>query len=256
MIRRLSQHLLIIAGLSTLILSSLPATARQHDNKEIIIVSEAWKYATEKDGSGLYFDIMRKVFEPLGYTIKTVTTTYSRSIYLVQAEKMDVFLGSYIDEQEKILYPYWHYDIEQISAVYKDSVIPVWNGEETLKGRSVGWIKGYDYHDYLNIKLNFREVKSRHQGLSMVYTDRLDVLLDAKEEFEEEFKLGNLQRDAFEMADLMVLKLYPGFVSNEKGENLRRIYDKRFETLLEQGEIKRLFDAHEWEYFPFSVPTH
>lgn len=252
MIRKLTRHVLIVAGFSLLFLSSFPATAKQHDNKEIIIVSEAWEFATEKDGSGLYFDIMRKVFEPLGYTIKTITTTYSRSVYLVQTQKMDVFLGSYIDEQEKILYPYWHFDTEQISAVYKASVIPVWSGEETLKGRSVGWIKGYDYHDYLNIRLNFHEVQSRRQGLSMVYTDRLDVLLDAKEEFEEEFKLGYLQRDAFEMANVMALKLYPGFVNNEKGQELRRIYDERFETLLMKGEIKRLFEQYEWEDFPFA----
>ncbi|WP_082111432.1 ABC transporter substrate-binding protein [Grimontia sp. AD028] len=232
---------------------SLPTLAEKHSKKEIILVSEAWEDATEKDGSGLYFEIMRRVFEPLGYRIKTITTTYSRSVYLVQTKKMDAFLGSYIDEQEKILYPYWHFDAEQVSAVYKASVIPAWEGETTLKGRTVGWVKGYDYNDYIETKFNIHEVKSRRQGLSMVYSDRLDVLLDARAELEEEFALGYLKRDEFEMANIMDLKLYPGFADTEKGQELRRIYDERFEELLNKGEIKRLYDEYEWEYFPFSV---
>ncbi|USH04505.1 transporter substrate-binding domain-containing protein [Grimontia kaedaensis] len=232
---------------------ALPSTANPQGDKEIILVSEAWEDATEKDGSGLYFEIMRRVFEPLGYSIKTITTTYSRSIYLVQTKRMDAFLGSYIDEQEKVLYPYWHFDAEQVSAVYKASVIPTWKGEETLEDRTVGWVKGYDYNHYIDTKFTIHEVKSRRQGLSMVYSDRLDFLIDAREELVEEFELGYLNRDEFEMANIMDLKLYPGFADTEKGQELRRIYDERFEELLNKGEIKRLFDEYEWEYFPFAV---
>lgn len=87
----------------------------------------------------------------------------------------------------------------------------------------------------------------------MVYSDRLDVMLDARTELEEEFALGYLKRDEFEMANVMDLKLYPGFADTEKGQELRRIYDERFEELLNKGEIKRLYDEYEWEYFPFSV---
>lgn len=237
------------------IFTALPSSAQTHGDKEIILVSEAWEDATEKDGSGLYFEIMRRVFEPLGYSIKTITTTYSRSVYLVQTKKMDAFLGSYIDEQKKILYPYWHFDAEQVAAVYKASVIPAWKGEETLENRTVGWIKGYDYNDYIDTKFNIHEVKSRRQGLSMVFSDRLDVLLDARAELEEEFDLGYLSRDDFEMANIMDLKLYPGFADTEKGQELRRIYDERFEELLNKGEIKRLYDEYEWEYFPFAVSS-
>ncbi|CZF86734.1 substrate-binding periplasmic protein [Grimontia marina] len=236
-------------------LAVFPSFADKHSEKEIILVSEAWEDATEKDGSGLYFEIMRRVFEPLGYSIKTITTTYSRSVYLVQTKKMDAFLGSYIDEKEKILYPYWHFDADQVSAVYKASVIPTWEGEKTLGNRTVGWVKGYDYSDYIDTKFNIHEVKSRRQGLSMVYSDRLDVMLDARKELEEEFALGYLDRDDFEMVNIMDLKLYPGFADSEKGQELRRIYDERFEELLAKGEIKRLYDKYEWEYFPFSVSS-
>ncbi|WP_407333519.1 substrate-binding periplasmic protein [Enterovibrio sp. 27052020O] len=219
-----------------------------------MIVSEAWEDATEKNGTGLYFDIMRKVFEPLGYKVKTLTTTYSRSIYLVQTQKMHAFLGSYIDEQENVLYPYWHFDAEQVVAVYKASVISTWSGEESLEGKTVGWIKGYDYNDYIKTKLIVKEVKSRRQGLTMVYSDRLDALIDARAEIEEEFEEGYIDRSAFAVSNLIDLKLYPAFVNSSEGEKLRMIYDQRFEALLKSGELQAMFDEYEWDYFPFQKP--
>ncbi|OEE61823.1 hypothetical protein A1OO_12665 [Enterovibrio norvegicus FF-33] len=246
-------------GLSTLafllfaITFSTTALAEKNAPKEIVIVSEAWEDATEKDGTGLYFDIMRKVFEPLGYKVKTLTTTYSRSIYLVQTQKMHAFLGSYIDEQEKVLYPYWHFDAEQVSAVYKASVIPKWTGEESLKGKTVGWVKGYDYNEYITTSVNVREVKSRRQGLTMVYSDRLDVLIDARSEIEEEFEQGYIDRNAFAVSNVTDLKLYPAFTNTTEGEELRMLYDQRFEVLLKSGELQAMFDEYEWDYFPFQT---
>jgi len=37
--------------------------------KEITVISESWDGATNHDGSGLYWDIVQKVYEPLGYTV-------------------------------------------------------------------------------------------------------------------------------------------------------------------------------------------
>ncbi|PKF49479.1 hypothetical protein [Enterovibrio nigricans] len=126
---------LLIVSITLLFSGQLAAQASQQG--EITIISEYWADATEKNGSGLYFDIMKRVFEPLGYTIKTQTTTYSRSVKLVQSKRMDVFLGSYLDEQEDVLYPRWHFDAEQVAAIYKPSVIANWQGEASLKGKTV-----------------------------------------------------------------------------------------------------------------------
>ncbi|MDD1780059.1 transporter substrate-binding domain-containing protein [Enterovibrio sp. ZSDZ35] len=220
--------------------------------REITVISELWVDATEKDGSGLYFEIMRRVFEPLGYSVKTQTTTYSRSVKLVQSKKMDIFLGSYIDEQERVLYPKWHFDAEQVAAVYKPSVINSWQGEASLKGKTVAWIKGYDYDEYLETELNKREVKSRRQGLSLLASDRIDALLDAHDEILEELDEDNLESKNLAISIVKDLRLYPAFSDSPRGNELRRIYDKQFEKLLRTGEIKRLFDEYEWERFPFT----
>lgn len=246
-IRRLAS----VIALTLACLSWQLAAAEKAEKETLTFVSEVWEDATEKDGTGLYFEIMRKVFEPLGYKVNTVTTTYSRSVYLVQTGKMDGFMGSYIDEQEGVLYPYWHFDAEKVSAAYKASVIPVWEGEQSLKGRSVGWVKGYDYDDYISTPMNIKEIKTRRQGLSMVYSDRLDVLLDGKVELEEEFEEGYVDKKHFVVSDVIDLKLYPAFAKNARGEKLRKIYDERFEQLLKSGELHALYEKYEWADFPF-----
>ncbi len=247
----------LMTGMLLFFLSASWLNAEELENKEIIIVSESWADATEKDGTGLYWDIMRQVYEPLGYKITYFTTNYSRSAYLVKNQKMDIFLGSYINEQENILYPRWHFDAEQVAAAYKPSVIKDWKGEESLQGRTIGWVKGYGYDEYL-VKFNFaiQEVKNRRQGLSLVDSERIDMLIDAYSEIEEAFEDNNkVDRRDFAVSVLTNLKLYPGFSDSERGETLRDIYDERFELLLYNGEIAALFQQYEWEFFPFEV-TH
>ncbi|WP_035025055.1 substrate-binding periplasmic protein [Enterovibrio calviensis] len=254
----LNTHSIKLRTLISLLLVSffapLPAYATvdaQTPSQEVTIVSEAWADATNKNGSGLYFDIMREVFEPLGYKLNFLTTTYSRSVYLVQTKKMHAFLGSYIDEQEDVLYPYWHFDAEQVAAVYKSYAIPEWEGEQSLQGKTVGWVKGYDYNEYMGTTVNIREVKSRRQGLTMLYSDRLDALIDARSEIEEEFEKVNIDRNAFVISNFTDLKLYPAFTNTPQGEELRRAYDEGFEELLHSGKLKTMFEDYEWEYFPF-----
>ncbi len=48
--------------------------------KEIKIVSDSWHNLTMENGTGLYFDLIRKVFEPLGIKVKIEIVHYARSV--------------------------------------------------------------------------------------------------------------------------------------------------------------------------------
>lgn len=61
----------------------------------LLLVSEEWTDYTNADGSGLAWDILRRVFEPSGYKVKTRTEPYSRAVGLVQRGEADVWVGSY-----------------------------------------------------------------------------------------------------------------------------------------------------------------
>jgi len=219
---------------------------------EIELVSEAWVNSVQEDGTGLYLDILRLIYEPLGIKVNTTYTDYARSVALVKQGKKDAWLGSYMNEEENIIYPKWHLDADIVAALYKKSPSFQFQGEKSLAGKNVGWIKGYDYNDYMDTKFNNKEFKTREKALSLLLNGRLDFFLEDQRELDVEFKKGAFDKDQFEYKTLMNLKTYPAFVNNERGQQLQKIYDEGFVKLLESGEIKKLYDKWNEAFFPFS----
>lgn len=68
--------------------------------KEIIVATESWEDATNRDGTGLYWDIVEAVYTPLGYTIDKKHTSYSKARDLVMANQADMWLAAYKDEKK------------------------------------------------------------------------------------------------------------------------------------------------------------
>ena len=56
---------------------------------EIILASEEWANATNKDGTGLYWDIFRAVYEPVGIKTKFIIRSYKGSVSLVKKNQAD-----------------------------------------------------------------------------------------------------------------------------------------------------------------------
>jgi len=220
---------------------------------EIKLASEAWEDSTNEDGTGLYWDIMRLIYEPLGIKVEYSTTSYSRSVALVKQKKVDAWLGSYLDEEENIIYPKWHFDADIVAALYKKDPGFQWQGEESLAGKNVGWIKGYDYNEYIKTQFHNKEFKTRKQAVELLKKGRLDFFLEAQVEIEAELKKDYLDPAEFEYSTLMNLNLYPAFANNERGRQLQQVFDERFAKLLKSGELKKLFDKWEWNTFPFTI---
>ncbi|WP_341802362.1 hypothetical protein [Aquipseudomonas alcaligenes] len=82
------------------------------------LVSEHWVGHTNADGSGLAWEIMRAVFEPVGVKMNYRLVPYTRAIGLVQRGEADAWLGSYRNEiSERIIYPRSPYDADRIVAL-------------------------------------------------------------------------------------------------------------------------------------------
>lgn len=103
-------------------LAPLSALAEQALPTEIQLVSEYWAGHTNRDGTGLAWDIMRQVFEPAGVKMSFRIVPYTRSIGLVQRGEADAWLGSYRNEiSQRIVYPQHYYDADRIAALGLDS---------------------------------------------------------------------------------------------------------------------------------------
>ena len=234
-----------IATLAALVMA--PA----HGVDTIRVSSEYWVDATNRDGSGLYWDIVRAVYEPAGVEVERRTVPYARSIREVMVTaKADAWVASYMDEVEGALYPQWHFDADFVAAVYDPDRVGEVDGESSLRGHRVAWMRGYAYDDYLSVPVEATRVDDREGGLRMVQEGRIAFFIDAQVEVDAALKATGLGA-VLDSATVLQLPLYLGFDDTDRGRELRAIWDRRFPQLLKDGTISNLYRKWDWGVWPF-----
>ncbi|MDA3962046.1 MAG: transporter substrate-binding domain-containing protein [Planctomycetota bacterium] len=234
-----------------LLLASALICALGAESKVLKVVSESWEGATNEDGTGVYFDVVRAVFESEGYTVEFKTMPYARAVSEVEAGKAHLWLGSYEDEVEGINFPKQEMDIDSVVAVHaKDKAFSGAADLAKASGVKVAWVRDYGLDGYIDVEMDFKEVNGHDQGLKMVAAGRIDYFLDAEVEAEpliEELKLG----DKVAMTHLIDLKLLPGFVKGPEGAALVEIWDRRMPQLHAEGVLKPIYDKYDYAVYPF-----
>lgn len=215
---------------------------------EIRLASEVWTGHTNADGTGMAWDILRLVFEPVGVKLHIQSVPYTRSVGLVQRGEADAWVGSYRDEvDEGVFYPQWHYDVDLIAALgLRDGPIPTL---DDLGNYRLVWVRGYGYQEYLPNVRDYREVQRRGGILGMLELGHADFYVDAITEVEE--VLGEAADSSrYRVSELTRLPLLLGFADRPRGHRLARLYDQRMAELVASGELRPIFARWQQPY-PF-----
>ena len=235
-----------------------PQEIANSNDQEIIAVSNELSYLTEKDGKGLYWDILREIYAPEGITLKVNIAPAKRAEMMVRSNQADLMLGALRGEIEGVLYPQWYYSADIISVIYKKSSFPNWQGQETLANKQVVWIRGYDYDQHLYTSVNKFEVSKGIQGLMMLQKNRTDFYLDNAFNLRSTIKAeekrlheAGFQIDDYKIQEILRIKQYIAFANTKKGARLMKIFDDRFPILLTSGKLKKMFEKWNFEPFPF-----
>lgn len=213
--------------------------------KEILLASEEWTDATNKDGTGLYWDIFRAVYEPAGVKVDFIIRSYEGSINLVRTKKADAVVGTYKDEIKGLLYSNDPFDADAIVALFKKGSVQ-WQNKESMKGKSVAYIKGYSIAKYLGFSVDEKEFETRENILKILDKGRVDFFLENESDLGEVLESGVVDKNNFQQEPVMELGLYLAFADTEKGRALKAIFDERYPQLEASGEIKKLLEKWEW----------
>lgn len=214
---------------------------------KIMLASEQWNDYTNKDGSGLAWDLLRQIFEPVGITVQTRSVPYTRSVGLAQRGEVDGWVGSYRDEASGVLYPHWNFDADHIYALgLATAPTPTL---ATLGDYRLAWVRGYRYEEYLPNVKRFNQIERRNGILPMLQHGRADFYIDALTE--AKYVLSQSQDPAlFKLTHIAELPLYIGFADTERGRALMGVYDQRLAILISTGELKPIFERWKQPY-PF-----
>lgn len=221
----------------------LPAQPRS-----IHIVNPVWLNFAEADGSGFYFDLMRGVYQPLGIAVNIDIIPWSRAALLLQKQKADAMLGSYLESPELYHYPSQPVWLDVSAVAFKYDRF-AWRGVQTLKDKQVGWIRGYDYHKYLEPAMHFHEVSKNHQGWNMLARDRLDFYMDSITDLRLYMKQHQLSAETYAIEPVLIKPMYVRLAKTEKGKQLADIYDQRIAELARNGHLEKLYKK--WGYEDF-----
>lgn len=242
-------------GVRTVVLALMllvaPAAMARETPAQVRLVSEEWLDYTNADGSGVAWDVLRKVFEPAGVKVVTQSAPYSRAVGLVRRGEADAWVGSYKEENDDNLYPRWHFDMDHIYALGLAGKAPP--TPENVGQYRLAWVRGYDYASYLPNVHNFREVQRREGILPMLEHDRVDFYIDAQTEVD--FVLGQSPHpERFRSTHVAELPLYLAFTRSEQGKALSALFDKRMAELVRSGELKPIFERWKQPY-PFTADS-
>ncbi|WP_367598279.1 substrate-binding periplasmic protein [Pseudomonas fulva] len=244
---------MVLKGVLLAVLMAAAPWAAAGDSQpgQIRLVSEEWADYTNADGTGVAWDVMRKVFQPTGIEVVPQSAPYSRAIGLVKRGEADAWVGSYKDESEDNLYPRWHFDVDHIYALgLASKPAPTL---ATIGDYRLAWVRGYAYGKYLPRVREYREIQRREGILPMLEHDRVDFYVDAMTEVD--YVIGqSAQPDRFRRTHVVELPMYLAFARSERGEALRDVFDKRMAELVRSGELKPIFERWKQPY-PFDAST-
>lgn len=214
--------------------------------KEIILASEEWANATNKDGTGLYWDIFRAVYEPLGVKTKFIIQSYNGSVNLVKRHKADAAVGVYRDAIRGTLVSKYPFDKDYILVLFKKSTHRQWNGQETFKNKKVAWIKGYAFNENLEVPFIKREFEKREDILRLLDKDEVDFFMDTRNDLEAVLNKGIIDVTHYTVESVMELDRFLAFADNQKGRKLKKIFDDRFPLLVKSGKLEQLHAKWNW----------
>ncbi|MFP4389592.1 MAG: substrate-binding periplasmic protein [Desulfococcaceae bacterium] len=227
----------------------------------IDVITPAWEGQTNEDGTGLFFEMLRAVYEPAGVAVRFRFAPWRRAQQTVAAGEADAMLCVWrVDAEEHgLLIPRHPMYVEYTAAVWKAGTIPDWKGVESLNGKRALWLSGYDFHTlefFAETRFaGWDEVEEFKDAWRLLKHGRADVYIEALLDIRKfaEGKALDLETD-YSVEILWGENAYPAFHPSKKSHRLMRIFDDQIQTLFADGRLKAMFkkwgaifEPHRWE---------
>ena len=213
---------------------------------EIIFASEERSNAINRDGTGLYWDIFRAVYGSMGIKTKMIIQSYNGSVSLVKQHKADAAVGIYPDSIRGAVFSRYPFVKDNVLVLFKKDKFRQWQGQQTLKNKRVAWIKDCAFDQYLEVAVTKKEYDTREAILRRLDCDQIDFFMDTRNEVESVLNKGIIDVTRYTVETVLEVERYLVFANNNKGKELKKIFDFRFPHLVQTGEIERLYDKWNW----------
>ncbi|MGD9949156.1 MAG: substrate-binding periplasmic protein [Desulfobulbus sp.] len=205
---------------------------------------------TNADGSGLYFDLLQAIYNPLDIDLCIEIVPHKRVVHMFHNQTIDASIAFYSEEIENQIgihsYTSSTYAIgkERLVAIFKKSAFPKWSFPQTLKNRRVAWISGYGYDKEMTVPVDYQKITSSTQGWNLLKFGRIEVLLDRYSDALAAYSgLGDIDLDQYTFEIVGQQNLSIPFAKTKRGRSFKKLFDRRMEELWQNGEIAQIYQS-------------
>lgn len=225
----------------------------QSPSRVLRIASPSWDNLLEQGGTGLYPELLRKIYTPAGWDVEVNIVPWKRAKQMLVSGSADAMPAAYLTPAEDgWIYPNLPMDVDRVLAVFHKRDVGPWRGAESLKGRKVIWPRGYNFQNYLDVNVSWREVDSPEQGWLMVANQRADYYLDIKAAVDA-FREGHPRIcQALSIEQVFTINTYLRFADRPRSRQLIEIYERGMDALMGTPELRELFSRWGQPYPDFN----
>lgn len=215
---------------------------------DIHLVSDTWHGLTRKDGTGLYFDLIRAVYARRKIELRITIYPYARTVQAVKDKRADAWVASFLHEKDFALYPRWHFDRNVQQALFRKRPGYLFGGIADLRDKRVAWLRDFGLDRYLKVPMKIIEVDTIQSALQMLEAGRIDYFIGAQSDIADDINSRGVDMRDVERAFVMHLGLYLAFADTARGEVLRRIWDEEMETFHKSDTFKAIYQRAGFDY--------
>jgi len=202
--------------------------------KELTIGVPEWQGYTNADGSGVYFDLLRKAYPDDTFNIKI--DSYNRTLANFHNNKLDIVIGVFREDIQQGIFPHWFLDTEApITAFYNPEKTQLTHLSD-LEDLTVSWIRGYKFNHFIPYVANPYLVNKISTGFELVTKNRVNVFIDYPYNVPQKY-----QQDLASLEVMPSRHIYLAFQRNASGSNLAEQYDKMMPELRDSGVLADIF---------------
>ncbi|MEF2145715.1 MAG: ABC transporter substrate-binding protein [Desulfovibrionaceae bacterium] len=220
----------------------------------VIAAGPSWQGFTNKDGTGLYHELLNEVFGLYGIQVLRTYAPSERAYDLVREGRADLMTCHDVAVPPLVQARHPMFENE-FHAFFRKDRFPDWKGVEDMRDRVVVCRIGYYNEKNFSVPIRMRGLKTGVAALGMVVLGRADFYVDDESFIQDSLAHTDLQvqMDKFRIENVGRRSYWPLFAANAHGRRIMELYDQGMEELYRRGELQRIFAkwGHELPHYSF-----
>ncbi|QJB56042.1 transporter substrate-binding domain-containing protein [Pseudodesulfovibrio sp. zrk46] len=231
---------------------SIPMEGYAVDIKEVVSTSPAWQTFTNRDGSGLYHEVLREVFGLYGIPVRHVYAKSGRSEELLLENEADMMTCDDSAQPPLVLGRYPMYENDYF-VFFKKERIGQWSGNDSLRDKEILSQPTYYSETNFEVPVTIKDVQTGEQAVAMIVEGRSDFYVDDMILINQSLKNYALPYSVseYDIQKVGRRSYYPLFNSTDKGMAIKVLYDRGIMELHKAGKLAPIYQKWGHQYPDF-----